>query len=392
MKNDDHYLGEAISLAMTGRGRVEPNPMVGCVLVRDWRIIGQGHHTHFGGPHAEPTALTDCAARGNSPAGATAYVTLEPCCHTNKKTPPCTPQLIKAKIARVVIGCLDPNPDVNGKGVAMLRAAGVVVDFAGEAIANQCKQLIAPFIKRTTLRLPYVTMKWAETADGKIAGPNGARLQISGAYSNKCIHELRARCDSIVVGVNTIIADDPQLTARGVENSRLRRRIILDSSLRTPPDAQVVQTARGIPTTEIRCATQTQSNAHYVAERREILQKAGVKIVEHPPDKFGRVSLDDVFSAGSFGDDSEILIEPGPTFARELFDRNVVDRLWVIRSPRKLDDPTAPAAAEIPSHFQYNAGDLWGEDNFAEYLNTKSAAFFAQGASPDVILANQNQK
>lgn len=391
MKTDDDFLRDAIQLAMTGRGRVEPNPMVGCVLVRDGQVIGQGHHTHFGGPHAEPAALADCAARGNSPAGATAYVTLEPCCHTNKKTPPCAPQLINAKIARVVIGCLDPNPDVNGKGVSMLREAGIAVDMANEAITNQCKQLIAPFIKRTTQRLPYVTMKWAETADGKVAGPNGGRLQISGACANKRVHELRARCDSIVVGVNTIIADDPQLTARGVENSRLRRRIILDSALRTPPDALVVQTANGIPSTEIRGTRQAPPSAQSVAQRRENLQRFGVKIVEHSPDKFGRVSLEELFAAESFGDDSEILIEPGPALARELFDSNCVDRLWVIRSPKKLHDPSAPTSAEIPSHFQRSADDRCGQDSIAEYLNTQSKAFFALRESPDMVQANRDQ-
>src|SRR5438477_13036792 len=121
---DTQHLRRAIRLAMNGRGAVEPNPMVGCVIVKNERVIGEGYHAHFGGPHAEPTALAACS---ESPAGATAYVTLEPCCHTNKKTPPCVPRLIDAKIARVVIGCLDPTPEVNGKGVAMLRQAGVEV-------------------------------------------------------------------------------------------------------------------------------------------------------------------------------------------------------------------------------------------------------------------------
>src|SRR4029434_7217072 len=121
---DHEMLRRAIRLAMNGRGRVEPNPMVGCVIVKDGRVIGEGYHAQFGGPHAEPTALASCT---EPPAGATAYVTLEPCCHTNKKTPPCAPRLIEAKIARVVVGAVDPNPDVDGKGIAMLRAAGIDV-------------------------------------------------------------------------------------------------------------------------------------------------------------------------------------------------------------------------------------------------------------------------
>ena len=161
---------------MLGRGGVEPNPMVGCVLAKRDRIIGEGYHARHGGPHAEPNALASCT---ESPSGATAYVTLEPCCHTNKLTPPCTPRLIAAGISRVVIGCLDPNPDVNGNGVRMLREAGITVD--GPVLEASCKQLIAPFIKRVMGLGPYLTMKWAESADGKVAGPGGVRTQISGA-------------------------------------------------------------------------------------------------------------------------------------------------------------------------------------------------------------------
>src|SRR4051812_44360191 len=167
-KNDQDFMRLAIRLAMNGRGAVEPNPMVGCVIVKDGRVIGEGYHERFGGPHAEPNALASCT---ESPAGATAYVTLEPCCHTNKKTPPGTPRLIEAKLARVVIGCLDPNPDVDGKGVAMLRAAGIDVD--APALEAEAKQLIAPFLARTRYHWPYVTLKWAQSADGKIAGPGG---------------------------------------------------------------------------------------------------------------------------------------------------------------------------------------------------------------------------
>src|SRR5687767_14895376 len=148
---DEQFIRRAIRLAMNGRGRVEPNPMVGCVIVSpDGRVIGEGYHAAFGGPHAEPTALANCT---ESPEGATAYVTLEPCCHTNKKTPPCAPRLIEAKVARVVVGCLDPNPDVNGKGVAMLREAGIQVD--GPVLEGPAKQLIAMF-RATLLNGPYV--------------------------------------------------------------------------------------------------------------------------------------------------------------------------------------------------------------------------------------------
>src|SRR4051794_9878327 len=175
---DEAFMRRALRLAMNGRGLVEPNPMVACVLVKDWRVIGEGYHARFGGPHAEPTALANCT---ESPEGSTAYVTLEPCCHTNKKTPPCAPRLIESKGKRVVIGCLDPNPEVNGKGVAMLRRTGIAV--LTDVLGTEATQLIAPFQAQQGESRVYVTLKWAETSDGKVAGANGARRQITGPLS-----------------------------------------------------------------------------------------------------------------------------------------------------------------------------------------------------------------
>jgi riboflavin biosynthesis protein RibD len=235
---DEQFLRRAIRLAMNGRGRVEPNPMVGCVIVKNGRVIGEGYHAQFGGPHAEPAALANCT---EPPDGATAYVTLEPCCHTNKKTPPCTPKLIDAKVARVVIGCLDPNPDVNGKGVAMLRAAGIRVDRP--VLEGAAKQLIAMF-QASQLGRCYVTAKWAETADRKVAGPRGARRQISGSLATRAVHMLRGRSNAIMVGVNTVLNDDPLLTARDVSvESHLDHTIVLDTHLRTPPTARLFHNA-----------------------------------------------------------------------------------------------------------------------------------------------------
>ena len=175
---DQSMMQRAISVAMRGRGSVEPNPSVGCVIVKDGQVIGEGHTRPYGGSHAEPTALAACS---EPPVGATAYVTLEPCCHKEKKTPPCVPKLIEAKIGRVVLGCLDPNPQVNGQGIAQLRHAGIeVVTGMQEA---DCKQLIAPFIATTQHHRPYITLKWAETADRKVDGAGGKPIQISNEKS-----------------------------------------------------------------------------------------------------------------------------------------------------------------------------------------------------------------
>jgi riboflavin biosynthesis protein RibD len=246
---DEQLLRRAIRLAMSGRGLVEPNPMVGCVLASpQGEVLGEGWHIRFGGAHAEPTALQDAAGRQNAARGGHAYVTLEPCCHTNKKTPPCAPRLIAAGVARVLVGCLDPNPDVNGKGIAMLRAAGIEVEIAPPTLRDECRQLIAPFVALTTHRRPYVTIKWAETADGHVAGPRGQRLKITNAASDLLIHTLRARCDAIAVGTNTVLSDDPLLTARGPSFGRVVRRVILSNTLKVPMTSRLVQTARQTPT------------------------------------------------------------------------------------------------------------------------------------------------
>jgi diaminohydroxyphosphoribosylaminopyrimidine deaminase/5-amino-6-(5-phosphoribosylamino)uracil reductase len=232
----------AIELAMRGRGLVEPNPMVGCVIVKDGRVIGEGFHQKYGQAHAEPNALAACS---KSPEGATAYVTLEPCCHINKQTPPCVPRLIAAKLARVVVGCLDPNPQVNGQGIAQLRQAGIEVVTG--VLEDECRQLIAPFVARTLHRRPYITLKWAQSADGKIAGANGKPIQISNESSQKIVHELRARCDAIAVGINTVLSDDPLLTIRHAQALRPMSRYVLDRQLRIPQKSRLVQTARHTP-------------------------------------------------------------------------------------------------------------------------------------------------
>jgi diaminohydroxyphosphoribosylaminopyrimidine deaminase/5-amino-6-(5-phosphoribosylamino)uracil reductase len=375
---DTQYLRRAIRLAMNGRGSTEPNPSVGCVIVKNDCVIGEGFTQPFGGPHAEPTALASC---DESPVGAIAYVTMEPCCHLNKKTPPCAPRLIAAKIARVVVGCLDPNPDVDGKGIVMLRNAGITVDRAEGELENESRQLIAPFIARTVHHRPYITLKWAQTADGKIAGGIGARLQISNAAATRAVHQLRSRCDAIVVGVNTVIADDPLLTARDVEAPRPLRRMILDSHLRTPPTARLA--------TEGVDLFYTERGFLNGLDRIKQLMPTGVNLCmapSHQGDPRGRVSIAKWVLDKSLNDVTHLLVEPGPTLARSFFDAGASDRVWIIRSPRKLDAPAAPSAAALPSRFvQTGEIDLNG-DLLCEYLDTESDLFLAPVKSADFVL------
>lgn len=382
-EQDLSFLRRAIRLAMNGRGHVEPNPMVGCVLVKNGQTIGEGWHDRFGGPHAEPTALADCRVRGNDPAGATAYVTLEPCCHTNKKTPPCAPRLIEAKVARVVIGCLDPNPDVNGKGVAMLRAAGIKVD--GPVLEGEAKQLIAPFLARVNLGRPYVTLKWAETADGKVAGPGGRRMQISGRAASKLVHRLRSRVDAVMVGINTALTDDPLLTPRDVEPLRRPTRIVLDNNLLLPLTSALVRTARDTPLVVL-CSVATERTKR---EEVDALRGRGATVAVAPgSDPDGRVST---FFATRMWDATHTLVEPGPTLAGSFFADGTADRVWVFESPAAVGDDSAPSAPTVPAHYA-KTGELDVDgDTIVEYLNPQSDAFFASVPSADFVLASDER-
>ena len=375
---DETMLRRALRVAMNGRGRVEPNPMVGCVLVKHDRIIAEGHHTHFGGPHAEPTALADCQARGNDPRGATAYVTLEPCCHTNKKTPPCAPKLIEAGIARVVIGCLDPNPDVDGKGVAMLRAAGITVDAAPPVLASEFDQLITPF--RGTGDA-YITVKWAESANGKIAGANGHPVRITSAAADAAVHRLRTRCHGIAVGVNTILNDDPLLTVRNVPVLHRPIRIVIDRQLRTPADCRLL-TDRTESMVRILC---NEGSIERHASRYDALTSKGADIDDSldPADDSGRSML----AAPTFAelDRRHVLIEAGPTLARSILPW--ADRLWVFRSHSRLPSgPAVPRSAEVPASYVETGRCTFGPDTLIEYLNRDAERFAAAVPSADFVL------
>jgi diaminohydroxyphosphoribosylaminopyrimidine deaminase/5-amino-6-(5-phosphoribosylamino)uracil reductase len=370
---DTEFLHRAIRLAMKGRGRVEPNPMVGCVIVKDGRVIGEGYHGRFGGPHAEPTALAACTENCR---GATAYVTLEPCCHTNKKTPPCAPRFVEAGIQRVVIGCLDPNPNVDGRGAQLLRAAGI--DVVVPMLEDEAKQLNAAFIKATLRARPYVTMKWAESSNGKIAGPGGKRSQISSDRAMKVVHELRARSDTILVGINTVITDDPQLTVRNVETFRPLHRAVLDSNLRLPVESMLARTGSG--EVVVFCSKDTFRTSPRVGE----LEALGLKVQGLRLTAGGRLSLDDLlYHLDEYG--QHLLIESGPTLAKTFFDENQCDRLWVIRSPNPIDHADVPQAPAVPSSYIKTGEVDLGGDVLSEYLNPNSAVYFSPQPSADLV-------
>ena len=368
---------QSLALAMRGRGAVEPNPMVGCILHRDGRTIGQGYHARFGQPHAEPEALRSCT---EPPGGATAYVTLEPCCHTNKKTPPCVPALIASGVARVVVACADPNPAVAGQGIEQLRQAGIHVDVG--ILENEARQLNAAFFAQVLHRRPYVTLKWAQSADGKVARPRGQRMWISNERSRRVVHELRARCDAILVGINTVLADDPLLTARGVANARPLMRLVLDCDLRLPADAQLVGSVDAGPV-RVYCSNDALARKMNTVS---VLMAEGIELAPLPVDQSGQLSLPHLLADLGRQSVTHLLVEPGPTLAESFLTQTLADRVWLIRSPRPIGDAAAPAA-QLVSYPVSGETDLEG-DRLTEHLNPGSAVFYTLAPSADLQMAS----
>lgn len=313
----------ALSLAKRGEGRVEPNPMVGCVIARGESVVGEGYHRRFGGAHAEAAALR---AAGAAARGGTAYVTLEPCAH-HGKTPPCADALVRAGVARVVIGLADPNPEARG-GARVLRKAGV--EAVVGVCADEARDLLAPFLSGVLRKQSYVIAKWAQSLDGKLADAAGNSKWISCAAARREVHRLRARVCGVLVGAGTVRADDPMLTARDVSVRRIARRIVLDGSLRTKPQSKIVQTASDVPTLMMT------TKAVAASRRAALLEKRGVRVAAVRSDKNGRLVLSDVLRRLFADGVTNLLVEGGPAVLRELFARNLVDEARIYVAPKML--------------------------------------------------------
>jgi diaminohydroxyphosphoribosylaminopyrimidine deaminase/5-amino-6-(5-phosphoribosylamino)uracil reductase len=322
-------MSRTIELAQQGCGCVEPNPMVGCVLVRDGAVVGEGWHQRFGGPHAEIEAL---AAAGDKAQGADAYVTLEPCCHQGK-TGPCTESLISAGVARVIVGSEDPNPQVAGNGLAELRAAGMVVEVG--VLAEQAAELIAPFAKLVTAGRPWVIAKWAMTLDGKLATRTGSSQWISGEASRAVVHAIRGRVDAILVGCGTVEADDPLLTARP-PGPRTATRIVLDSSARLSPHSKLVQSVDQGP---LLIAVSKDAPA----DRCQSLEACGAEILVLPGDDHAARTMALLDELGR-RQMTNLLVEGGPKVFGALHDIGAVDEVHVFIAPKLVGGADAPSA------------------------------------------------
>jgi diaminohydroxyphosphoribosylaminopyrimidine deaminase/5-amino-6-(5-phosphoribosylamino)uracil reductase len=314
------FMKRALSLARKGIGRTSPNPAVGCVVVKDGTVIGEGWHRKAGSPHAEIHALN---MAGDAARGADLYVTLEPCCHSGA-TPPCTEALIRAGVKRVIAAMRDPNPRVSGGGFSALRQAGIetscgLLEDAGRAIN-------LPFIKHVTTGLPHVTYKCAMTLDGKIASITGESRWISCEESRKHVHRMRSRCDAVMVGVDTILADNPQLTVRHVRG-RNPLRVIVDSTLRTPTSVEILTIALAKKTV---IATTVED----LALHQRYLQNGATVLVCTA--RNGRVDLQDLLEKlGRLGVQS-ILLEGGSRLAGDALSRGLIDECVFFYAPKVI--------------------------------------------------------
>ena len=325
---DERWMREALRLAKKGAGRTSPNPAVGAVVVRGGRALGRGWHRRAGGPHAEIYALRNAGSRAR---GATLYLTLEPCAH-HGRTGPCVEAVLAAKCSRVVIGTIDPNPRVRGRGLARLRRAGVQVDVG--VLADECRELNEDFEKFITTGAPFVVLKLALTLDGRIATRTGDSRWVTSAPARRRVHELRDRLDAVLVGSGTVLADDPRLTCR-IPGGRNPLRVVLDGRLRVPLGARVFDR-------DARTRVYARSAKGAKAAR---LRARGVEVRSGGGSRAGalRRVLRDLARDGV----KSVLIEGGALLAARALRDRVVDRLLLFVAPKLIGADGVPAVASL---------------------------------------------
>lgn len=370
---DREYMMRAIELAKRGVGAVDPNPLVGAVIVKDGEIIGEGWHAKYGDLHAERNAIKNLT---KSAEGATIYVTLEPCCHHGKQ-PPCTDALLENKIARVVIGSRDPNPLVSGKGAAILRDHGVTVEE--DFMRDECDELNPVFFHYITTKTPYVVMKYAMTADGKIATHTGASRWITGDASRQRVQEMRYTYKGIMAGIGTVLADDPMLNVR-IEGKRSPIRIICDSTLRIPEDCNIVKTASQYKTI-IACALDDNEIAadKDLKSKADLLKSCGVEII-CAKSTDGKIDLKLLMKLLGEKGINSILLEGGGTLNESALRSGIVNEVKAFIAPKIFGGADARTPVEgggvsLPSEayaLKLNSIEPIGDDILLNYkvINT----------------------
>lgn len=328
---DQIWMRRALDLAARARGRTSPNPMVGAVLVKDGQLIGEGFHAYAGSDHAEVAALRDA---GPGATGATLYVSLEPCCHYGR-TPPCVEQILEAGIRRVMAACEDPNPAVSGKGIGVLRAAGVSVDVG--VLAGEAERLNEAFFTHVRTGRPFVTLKVAASLDGKIATRTGESRWITRESARRRVHQLRNEMDAVLVGIGTVLRDDPLLTTRlEIADQRDPIRVIVDNLARLPLRAKVVNRASTAPT--ILAVSQMAPRLKLEALQREGVQ---VIVVESSP---RRVSLERLMEALGKRGILSVMIEGGAEINASALREGIVDKVLVFQAPILIGGKSTPTA------------------------------------------------
>ena len=317
MQKKEEYMRRALELARKGEGHTSPNPMVGCVVVKDGRIISEGYHEKYGEFHAERNALTRCT---EDTAGADLYVTLEPCCHQGK-TPPCTDIIIEKKIARVFVGSMDSNPLVAGKGVQILRDHSIYVETG--ILDAECRKLNEVFYHYIATKTPFVVMKYAMTLDGKIACATGDSKWVTGEIARTQVHRMRGRYRGIMVGIGTVLADDPMLNCR-VEGGVDPVRIICDSNLRIPTESQIVKTASDIET--IVACSQEALESERKQEKIRRLKEAGIQIIG--TEGAHGVNLVELMKKLGGQNIDSILLEGGGTLNASALEDGIVNKVY----------------------------------------------------------------
>ena len=370
---DEKFMRSALKLAAKGISSVEPNPAVGCIIVKAGQMVGKGYHKKFGGPHAEVNAIEDCSTLGVKPEGGTLYVTLEPCCHEGK-TGPCTQAIIDAGLSRVVAAVTDPSEHAQGRGFEQLRQAGIEVEVG--LCEEEARRLNAPFFKYATTGKCWVVLKWAQSIDGKLAWaePSDERRWITNEVSRRDAHRLRRRVGAIVVGINTVLADNPLLTPRPSKGKKLLR-VVLDNDLRIPLKCRLLRTLKTAPVLIVSKRSAVEANARH-AER---IRKRGAEIVVY--DGAGdtsnlRVLLDELSRRGI----QQTLVEGGPKVLSSFLSEGLGDEICVYVAPRLLagsggvyiGEPMANLMRTID--FRHVEVKAFGEDVRLSGLLTRSGA------------------
>lgn len=369
---EEKYMRRAIKLAKKGSGHVNPNPLVGAVIVRDGEIIGEGYHECYGQLHAERNAIANAKKRGNSLEGSTIYVTLEPCCHYGK-TPPCTEAIIEEKIARVVVGSDDPNPLVSGKGFQMLREKGIEV--IPHFLKEECDAMNHVFFHYIRTGTPYVAMKYAMTMDGKIACYTGDSKWVTGEESRAHVQTLRNHYKGIMAGIGTVLADDPMLNCR-IEGGRDPIRIIADSHLRIPMDSQLVRTAGQQPLIVTCLPDADEEKAAQLQEKGvEVLRIPGVTTADITEEQKEVISLPVLMKELGARKIDGILLEGGGQLNESALQAGIVDRIYCYIAPKIFGG--AQAKTPVEGQGLTRAADAWqfkrigmqefGQDILLEY-------------------------